>query len=499
MVGVTRAATTLTPIVAGSQTPGAASRGRRRRLSPAASWLLVICVLIAISTAIVVASGMRPGYDAFGWLVWGHQVLHWNLNTDGAPSWKPLPFLFTLPFALAGSGQVWLWMVTAVAFALGGCVFAARIAYKLTGPSPERPYAPWVAGALAGAGVLGLDTYSHEVLIANSDPMMVTLCLAAIDFHLDRRPRLAFTMLVLASLGRPEAWVFTGLYALWAWWAIPSMRAMTVVGIAVIPALWFSVPALTSKDWFISGDLALRSVNPVNVIHGSKILGVISRFRGLAAPPIQVAALVGLVIAAVRRDRVTLALAAAGCLWIALEIGLALHGWSAASRYLFEPAAVMVVIAGSAVGRILAYVPPGRSSMVRAAVTVTSVALVALLAVVLIPTARQRARTVHTDLDQARFAGTQIVRLQAVVATAGGPARIRACGQPVTQVGLQSKVAWATGLNVGEVGFKPGRAIDSGKAIVFFKPHLGGWQVRPIHMPASVAGRCNRLRTDSIF
>ena len=47
--------------------------------------------------------------------------------------------------------------------------------------------------------------------------MIVTLCLAAIDGHLCRRPRLAFTMLVLASLGRPEAWAFAGLYAIWAW------------------------------------------------------------------------------------------------------------------------------------------------------------------------------------------------------------------------------------------------------------------------------------------
>ena len=62
---------------------------------------------------LVAVTGMRPDYDAFGWLVWGRQVLHWNLNTDGAPSWKPLTFLFTLPYALAGSTQVWLWTVTA--------------------------------------------------------------------------------------------------------------------------------------------------------------------------------------------------------------------------------------------------------------------------------------------------------------------------------------------------------------------------------------------------
>ena len=46
---------------------------------------------------------MRPGFDAYGWLVWGRQTLHGNLNTDGAPSWKPLTFLFTLPYSLGGT------------------------------------------------------------------------------------------------------------------------------------------------------------------------------------------------------------------------------------------------------------------------------------------------------------------------------------------------------------------------------------------------------------
>ena len=46
---------------------------------------------------------MEPGYDAYGWLVWGRQTLHWNLDTNGAPSWKPLTFLFALPYAPFGA------------------------------------------------------------------------------------------------------------------------------------------------------------------------------------------------------------------------------------------------------------------------------------------------------------------------------------------------------------------------------------------------------------
>lgn len=479
------------------RTVDSGSPGRRGPGDPLVviSWLVVTLGVLGVAVVIVLASGMRPGYDAFGWLVWGRQALHWNLNTDGAPSWKPLTFLFALPYGLAGSGQVWLWMVTAVAGALGGSVFAARIAYMLTGPCPQRPYAPYVAGAFAGLGLLGLDTYSHLVLIASSDPIIVTLCLAAIDCHLCKRPRLAFTMLVLASLGRPEAWAFLILYAIWGWRAVPSMRTMTIVGIGLIPLLWFSIPAITSKSWFISGDLALRTVNAVNVIHGSKIGGVIDRLRLLNGWPIGVAAAMGVVIAAVRRDLMLLMLVAAACLWVALEIGLALHGWSAANRYLLEPAAVIVVIAGYAVGRVLAFAPG--DGVLRAAAAAASILLVALLAVSLVPTAHRRIRTARSDISEARFAGRQIVRLQGVIAKDGGADRIRACGQPVTLVGLQSKLAWAIGLNVGNVGYRPGRAIRSGMPIVFFRPHLDGWQVRPIHMLASGAAGCKKLTRDS--
>ena len=492
---------TRSPLIPGTVYDRRQARGGRALGSTLACWLLGALVVLGVAIVVVLASGMRPGYDAFGWMVWGKQVLHWNLNTDGAPSWKPLPFVFTLPYALFGTAQVWLWMVTAVAGALAGCVFAARVAYMLTGPCPRRPYAPYVAGAVAGVGLLGVDTYSHLVLIASSDPIIVTLCLAAIDCHLSKRPRLAFAMLVLASLGRPEAWPFAGLYAIWAWFRVPSMRVMTVVGLACIPALWFTIPALTSKSWFISGNLALRTINAVNVIHGSKFVAILDRLRLLSGWPIEVAAVIGFVIAAVRRDLVALTLVAAGCLWTAIEIGLALHGWSGANRYLLEPAALAIVIAGYAAGRVLAFAARADRDhgALRVASVVASIFAVALLAGSLVPTAKRRVSTARSDITEARFAGRQIVRLKGVIAKDGGAAKIRSCGQPVTLVGLQSKVAWAVGLNVGNVGFRPGKSIDSGKPIVFFKPHLNGWEVRPIHIARADASRCAALRRDSAF
>ena len=456
--------------------------------------LAVGLAVVGVAVVIVLVTGMRPGYDAFGWLVWGRQALHWNLNTDGAPSWKPLTILFTLPYALAGREQMSLWTVTAVAGALLGPVFAGRVAYRLTGPATgRRRVAPWVAAGFAALGVLGIGGYSHQILIADSDPIVVALCLGAIDCHLRGRPRLAFTLLVLASLGRPEAWPFALADGAWLWRSVSSSRVLVVLGVVLIPALWFSVPAATSRSWFESGELALRTVNPDNVIHGSRIIGVLDRFRGLYEVPMQVAVACAIGLAVAVRDRRMLALVGAAVIWLALEVGLALHGWSAAARYMFEPAAVLVVVAGAAAGRALAFAPARR----RAAGWIGPVAVLGLLAA-LVPVVGAQVRTTHAAVQQARGAGRQVDRLQAVMRADGGAARIRACGQPVTFVGNQSAVAWAVGLNVGDVGFTPGRSIASGEPVVLFRPHGHGWQVRPFNVRPGTAG-CAALRLDSSF
>ncbi len=297
---------------------------------------------------------MRPGYDAYGWLVWGRQLLKWNMNTSSAPSWKPLTFLFTAPYALTGSTQPTLWMITSTAGAFASAVFAGRIAYKLTDAPPGRGYARVVAVIFAALGVLGIEGLGHLVLIANSDQVVVALCLGAIDLHLSGRPWVAFWLLWLAALGRPEAWAFLGLYALWIWWKMPSRRVPTLLALVAVPVFWFGGSALTSPSWFAAGNEAL---NQGTVIHGNKVFGVIGRFAGQYELPMQLAVGFALVLAVVRRDRVALTLAGAAALWVVIEIVLAYGGWSAVARYLIEPAAVMVVLAGAAVGWLLAVAP----------------------------------------------------------------------------------------------------------------------------------------------
>jgi hypothetical protein len=444
----------------------------RRRPEP-----LVAIAVVALATLIVIWARTRPGFDPYGWLVWGQQTIKGALDTNAAPSWKPLPYLFTLPYALAGHYQLWLWMITSVAISLSGVVFAARIAYRLTGAPPERRWAAYVAGAFAGLALLGITDYAHYVLSAQSDPLIASLCLGAIDCHLSRRPRWAFALLVLAALGRPEVWPFIAGYAIWAWLRVPSMRWLVVAGAVVVLALWFGIPGLTSDSFFQAGSHALGSGR---AIHGNKVTGIISRFFGLHETVLWLMALVSVVLAVLRRDRTTLALVAAAVLWVIVEIAFALHGWPGVPRYMFPAAAVMVVVAAIGVGRLLAD-PPRLAS----AAGIAGIAVVAAVVIGLVPPAISDARTEHKDLNQQRARTKEIGQLTGVIHRLGGAARLRACGEPLTRLEYQSILAWNLKVNVATVGFKYGPAINSSRPIVLFSPlPQGGWKVTALHQRA---------------
>ncbi len=190
-----------------------------------------------------------PGFDPYGWLVWGYQTLRGSLNLGGAPSWKPVTFFFTVPYSVFGHLSWWLWTVTAVSVALAGPLFAGRIVYRLVRQSTDEKWPAIIGAVFAGLCLLGIVQYTHYWLSAQSDPMLVTFFLAAIDMHLTGRHRWAFAFLWLSSLGRPETWPFLGLYFLWAWRAVPRTRVFMVVGLLLIPFFWFGVPVISGSPW----------------------------------------------------------------------------------------------------------------------------------------------------------------------------------------------------------------------------------------------------------
>ncbi len=451
----------------------APERSGRRRLS---DWQLVVLtgvVLLAISTLIVVWARTRPGFDPYGWLVWGQQTLKLSLDTNAAPSWKPLPYLFTVPYAIAGHYQLWLWMITLVAATLAGAVCGARIAYRLTPRRTGRRYPAMIAAVVAGAGVLAIHNYAHFYLSAQSDSMIVALCLGAVDCHLSKHYRWAFALAILASLGRPEAWLFTGLYALWAWRAVPSMRWFIGIGIVLTVLLWFGIPALTSRSAFQAGNAALGSGR---ALKHNKILGTIDRFLDLQETPLELLALLSIGLAVWRRDRTTLALAAGAAGWVIVEIAFDLHGWPGNGRYMFPAAAMLAVVAAVAVGRLLADPP-----RVISVAGIAGIAVVVVFAAAMAPAAVTHVRDERTDLKAQRLRTKEINRLKGAISSAGGAALIRQCGEPLTRLEYQSIVAWNLRVNVSTVGYKYSRAIARGTPIVLLTPESGGWKVQALH------------------
>ncbi len=450
---------------------------------------------------VVLWARVRPGYDPYGWLVWGHLTIHFDLNTNGAPSWKPLPYIFTVPYAVIGHYALWAWMITAVAISLSGAVFAWRIAFRLTNSPPERRYASYVAGLFAAVAVLGIRDYAHFTLSAQSDPMIVSLCLAAVDCQLSGRRRWAFWMWVLASLGRPEVWPFLGLYTLWLWRQEPQLRRMLIGGLVLLPALWFGIPALTAKSAFVAGNIALHSPRE---LRNNKILGTIDRFFDLQILPVQLAALAAVSWAAVRRNRIVLMLAAGTVVWVVIEIAFSLHGWAAVPRYLFESVAMMSVLAGVAIGWIVLALPPLLSSRVprvSPAVAGWATGLVVLtIAGTMTPGARSRLRVERTDLHHERARAAELNKLSVVVSRLGGASRILACGQPNIPIGYQSTLAWYMGVNVGILYYAPNSENyhKHPHPVVSMYPLSNGWKVAASRVnyakSAHQAAICARMR-----
>jgi hypothetical protein len=398
-------------------------------------------------------------------------------------------------------------MTTVVVMSLAGCIFAGRIAFRVVDEHGTRRWAAIAAAVFAGAMLLVIYdsthySYIHYILSSQSDPPLVSCVLAAIDMHLIGRRRWAVAALTLASLGRPEAWPALFLYSLWCLRQDRDMFWFLFGCLMIILVMWFGIPEITNHKPLLAGDLAANSPRE---LHSNKIIGTLSRFKFLNQWPVWLCAGIGTAWAAFRlrrrdpdpdgRNTLILVLFANVVLWVLVEIAFSLKGLPGVPRYMFEPAAVSIVIAAIGFGWLLNEIPrffkiPWVAGLIVAAGVVGFIA----------PGAVARLRAEHKEMSGERARTTEISRLAGFVHELGNLKGISACGKPVLNVEYVSVFGWLVHLNTGNIGYRANVELHKPYPTVLITPLPNGWSAYEWHPKAATAATCDaKMRVLYIF
>jgi hypothetical protein len=302
--------------------------------------LPLACPLVAALSLLVPSA---PTTDPWGWIFWGHQTAHLELDTDlnGSPSWKPLPVVFTTVFSLGGDAAPDLWLWFARTCGLLSLLVAFRVASRL---------APRGTGMLAGLVAAEILLFSsgwlRSWLHGYTEPLMIGLLLAAVDRHLSGRRGQALLCAGAAALTRPEVF---GPLLVYAFFAFEGPERWRWLGLAAaVPVLWI-VP-----DWIGSGD-PMNANNIAAKTPGYQTItpfGALGQGLRLMGIPALVLGGLGIALAARRRDNTVLGLAAVTLLTYLAIFLLMVFGYPHGPRFFAAPASYLCVLAG--VGAALA-------------------------------------------------------------------------------------------------------------------------------------------------
>ena len=314
--------------------------------------IMVGCLAVASVTLLFPST---PTYDPWAWILWGREITQLDLVTEGGPSWKPFPILFTVPFSIFGQDIApYLWLLVARAGGLFGCVMAYRMAHRLIGGGMYGA----VAGVCAFLALFSSNKYVRDAALGNSEPLLAAIVLWAFERHLDGRRDHALYLGFLAALLRPEAWPFLGLYGLWLWFREPRLRVRMVAFAALIPALWFLPEWWGANDPFRAGARA-NAPNPGSAAFAdSPAVALVERFMSVTIAPVELGTLIAVGFAIVmwrryRREGITLALTTFGLAWFLLVAAMTEAGFAGNQRYLIVTTAVVCVLGGMGAVRVL--------------------------------------------------------------------------------------------------------------------------------------------------
>lgn len=418
----------------------------------ASRWGLVLVGCVALA-AVSLLFAREPTYDPTAWLIWGREIVHGDLSTVAGPSWKPLPVLVTAPSAVFGDpAQKQIWLVVARAGGIAALVLAYRLAWRLEGP---------VAGAIAAVALLLSSGYATRTFRGDSEGVLVTIALGAIEAHLCGRRRLTFGLIVAATLLRPELFVFAVAYGLWLVGTAPTARARgrTMAAVAgagvLVVAAWLIPEEIGSGQLFRAASRALEPVAGSPATASFPFVAVFTNAAPVLPWPLYAAGVAYVVAALVRLRRAPepraglgLALAAISTVVMILIALMAQGGFTGNIRYLTIPIALAGVV--GAAGLVwLARLVLTRLASPWGTVAV-GVGVVAIAPFFVSAGSRTR--------DEVR-GGQHETRLYAslpdAIARAGGRAALLGCGTPVAADYDTQTVARVLGLHEAQVSNHP--------------------------------------------
>jgi hypothetical protein len=394
-----------------------------------------------VALAAVVLAGLSLlapwtlAFDPTAWLVWGRDTLHLALDTSPGPSWKPLPVVFTTPFALVPGIAPALWMIVARAGGLLALAGAWALAERLAGR--------W-AGFAAAATMALSPWWLFNTALGNSEGLLAAAVVWAVVAHLEGRTRVAVVLGTAAALLRPEVWPFLGLYGLWQWRRDPGARGVLVACGLVIPLLWFGPDVIGAGGALGASKAARGTPSPGSAALASvPALALLKDTVDMLTWPALAAAALAVIMgdrAAPGYGRTIRVLAAGALAWVAIVAVMTQAGYAGNPRYLVAAAAIGCALAGV-----------GAVSLARAARGGAPLGAAVLLAAVLAASIG----TLDDQREQLSLRPRAADSFDRVIAAAGGRDALLRCGPLRSGTGSRSYVAWKLDVPIRGLGGRP--------------------------------------------
>jgi hypothetical protein len=403
------------------------------RPAPLVSSVRTSALLVLGSLALAGLSLLRPwalAFDPMAWLVWGRDTLHLALDTSPGPSWKPLPVLFTVPFALVPGAAPALWLLVARAGGLLALAAVWALAARLAGR--------W-AGVAAALTMALSPWWLFNTALGNSEGLLAAAAVWAVVAQLAGRRRAALVLGTAAALLRPEVWPFLAVYGTWLWRTDPGERVALVVCGAIVPLLWFGPDAIGVGGALGASKAARGAPSPGSAALASfPALELVKDTGDILTVPALVAALIAVALG----GRTVRVLAGGAAAWVAIVAAMTQAGYAGNPRYLVAATAVACALAGAGAVRLAR--AARRGAPLGAALLVAAVLAASL-------------GTLRHQVDQLSDRARAQAAFNGVVAAGGGRAALLRCGPLRTGIGARSFVAWRLDVPMRGLGARPTR------------------------------------------